>query len=461
MSNIHYFGDPVYVYSLKQGIDDGFLAPYKVIRIDLDKDLVGWRPEKGKVDKLRQLIEDRVYNQKDFDRILVLEKRTELVAKKVSDFLKATNRFDKTIVFCEDIDHAKRMRQALVNENGDLVAEKDKYVMRITGDNQEGKDELDNFIMPESRYPVIVTTSKLMTTGVDAQTCKLIVIDQNIESLSIFKQIIGRGTRIKEEYNKLYFTIMDFRKATEMFADKEFDGPPIQVYEPKPGDSPLPPDEYTEGERPDDEGETGGKGSGGVIISDSFPGAQRTKYYVNDVEVKVVSERVQYYDKDGKLITESLKDYSKRNILKEYRSLDNFLNVWTKADQKQAVIKELEEQGVFLEPLADEVGKELDTFDLIAHVAFGQPPLTRRERANNVRKRNYFAKYGGKARAVLDALLNKYADEGIEHIENINILRVRPISELGTPVEIIDAFGGKERYRNAILDLVAELYRAA
>ena len=412
------------------------------------------------VDKLNQLIEDRIYNQKDFDRILVLEKRTELVAKKVSDFLKATNRFDKTIVFCEDIDHAERMRQALVNENGNLVAENDKYVMRITGDNQEGKDELDNFIMPESRYPVIATTSKLMTTGVDAQTCKLIVIDQNIESLSMFKQIIGRGTRIKEEYGKLFFTIMDFRKATEMFADKDFDGPPIQVYEPKPGDPPLPPDDGNI-ETPIDDDETGGTGgSGGVAIPDP-PGTPRVKYYVDNVEVKVVSERVQYYDKDGKLITESLKDYSKKNILKEYSSLDNFLNVWTKADRKQAVIKELEDRGVFLEPLADEVGKDLDAFDLITHVAFGQPPLTRKERANNVRKKNYFTKYGDKARAVLDALLNKYADEGIEHIENINVLRVQPLSELGTPVEIIESFGGKDKYTAALKELEDMLYQAA
>lgn len=460
VSNIHYFGDPVFVYSLKQGIDDGFLAPYKVIRIDLDRDLVGWRPEKGRVDKLNQLIEDRVYNQKDFDRILVLEKRTELVAKKVIDFLKATNRFDKTIVFCEDIDHAERMRQAIVNENGDLVAENDKYIMRITGDNQEGKDELDNFIMPESRYPVIATTSKLMTTGVDAQTCKLIVIDQNITSLSLFKQIIGRGTRIKEEYDKLYFTIMDFRKATELFADPDFDGPPIQIYNPGPDDPPLPPDDGggDKGETTGGDGGTNG-GDGTVIIVDPPPG--RTKYIVDDVTVSVVAERVQYYDKDGKLITESLRDYTKKNILKEYKSLDQFLNVWTKADQKRAIIRELEDQGVFLEPLADEVGKDLDAFDLIAHVAFGQPPLTRRERANNVRKRNYFTKYGDKARAVLNALLNKYADEGIEHIENINVLRVQPISELGTPVEIIESFGGKEKYLQALKDLEEQLYKAA
>jgi len=446
VSNIHYFGDPVYTYSLKQGIDDGFLAPYKVIRIDLDKDLAGWRPEKGKVDKCNQVIEDRIYNQKDFDRTLVLEKRTELVAKKVSDFLKATNRFDKSIVFCEDIDHAERMRQNLVNENGDLVAENDKYIMRITGDNQEGKDELDNFIMPESRYPVIATTSRLMTTGVDAQTCKLIVIDQNIESLSTFKQIIGRGTRIKEEYGKLFFTIMDFRKATELFADPDFDGDPFEVYVPPTGGPPLPPDDGEDVE---------------VIVDPPEPPHPRYKYIVDDVPVTVVAERVQYYDKDGKLITESLKDYSRKNILNEYQSLDQFLTVWTKADRKDAIIRELEEHGVLLEPLAEEVGKDFDAFDLVAHVAFGQPPLTRRERASNVRKRNYFAKYGDKSRAVLDALLNKYADEGIEHIENINVLRVQPFSKLGTPMEIIESFGGRLKYIEALKELEQMLYKAA
>ncbi len=447
VSNIDYFGGPVFTYSLRQGIDDGFLAPYKVIRIDLDKDLAGWRPERGKTDKYGNLIEDRIYNLKDFDRTLVLEKRTELVAQKLTDFLKETGRYDKTIAFCEDIDHAERMRQALVNQNADLVAINDKYVMRITGDNNEGKDELDNFIMPESRYPVIATTSKLMTTGIDAQTCKLIVIDQNIESLSLFKQIIGRGTRIKEEYGKMYFTIMDFRKATELFADPDFDGDPVQIFEPGIDDPPIP---------PDNEGSDDGGG-----IEDPLPPQRKTKYYVGDVPVTVIAERVQYYDKDGKLITESLRDYTKKNLLKEYSSLNGFLNVWSRAEQKSAVVRELEQCGVFVQALADEVGKDLDAFDLIAHIAFGQPPLTRRERANNVRKRNYFTKYGDKARVVLSALLDKYADEGIEHIESMNVLKVRPLSELGTPMEIIESFGGKERYIEALKELEQQLYRAA
>lgn len=463
ISNIDYFGPPVFIYSLKQGIEDGFLAPYKVIRIDIDKDLMGWRPEKGAVDKNARLIEDRTYNQRDFDRSLVLEKRRELVAEKITAFLKATNRLDKTIVFCEDIEHAEGMRQCLVNQNADMVAESDKYVMRITGDNDAGKAELDNFILPESRYPVIATTSKLMTTGVDAITCKLIVIDQTIQSLSLFKQIIGRGTRLNEDYNKLFFTIMDFRKATELFADENFDGPPIQIYEPEPGDPPLPPEEGGEiGEGGG--GSEGATGEGGDTChpgEPTPPHTPRPKFYVRDVEVTVVAERVQYYDKDGKLITESLKDYTRKSLLKEYSSLDSFLNRWTKAEQKKAIIGELESQGVFLEPLAEHVGKDLDAFDLICHVVFGQPPLTRKERAERVRKRDYFTKFGPQARAVLDTLLQKYADEGIEHIEDIGVLRLPTFNKFGTPLEIVESFGGKEKYLEALQDLENQLYKAA
>jgi len=340
VSNIDYFGDPLYTYSLKQGIEDGFLAPYKVVRIDIDKDLEGWRPPEGKRDKHGKLVEDRIYNQKDFDKTLVLEKRTELVAHKISEFLKLTNRYDKAIVFCEDIDHSERMRQAIVNENADLSAENSKYVMRITGDNEQGKMELDNFIDPESRYPVIVTTSKLLSTGVDAQTCKLIVLDQRIQSMTLFKQIIGRGTRIREDYDKFYFTIMDFKKATELFADPDFDGEPVQVYEPKTDDPPVPPDD----EEP--EAETADP-PGGVFITDPppEPGSKRVKYVIDDVTVTVIKERVQYYGTNGKLITESLKDYTRDSICREYASLDDFLTVWTAADRKSAVLAELEEHG--------------------------------------------------------------------------------------------------------------------
>lgn len=453
VSNIDYFGEPIYTYSLKEGIEDGFLAPYKVIRIDIDKDLSGWRPTAGQRDKYGKQIEDRVYNQKDIDRILVLERRTELVAKKVSEFLKVTNdRFAKTIVFCEDIDHAERMRQALVNENPDLVLENRKYVMRITGDDKEGKEELDNFILPESTYPVIATTSKLMTTGVDAQTCKLIVLDRRIQSMTEFKQIIGRGTRINEEYGKSYFTIMDFKKATELFADPDFDGEPVQIYEPKTDhDSIVPPDREEDNISPDD-----------VIIDPPIvPDGKRIKYVVDDVEVSVIAERVQYYGKDGKLITESLKDYTRKTVTKEYRSLDDFLRRWSESEQKQAIINELHEQGVIFEALESEVGKDFDPFDLICHVAFDRPPLSRKERAQNVRKRDYFSRYGDKAKAVLNALLDKYASEGIEQIEGMGVLKVPPFTELATPMEIIKLFGGKQKYLEVLRELKSELYKAS
>lgn len=472
VSTTYYFGEPVYTYSLKQGIEDGFLAPYKVVRIDLDKDVSGWRPEHGKRDKHGEEIEDRVYNQRDFDRTLVLEKRTELVAQKVTSFLGETDRFDKTIVFCEDIDHAERMRQALVNANADLCAQNRRYVMRITGDNPEGKAELDNFIHPEERYPVIVTTSKLMTTGVDAKTCKVIVLDQTIRSMTEFKQIIGRGTRIEEDYGKLYFTIIDFRRATELFADPDFDGAPVQVYVPGSGDPIAPPVDPPAG------GDMSAVPAGGIDVADPFtgggdPGAQagavdpaagggrRVKYVVHDVPVHVVAERVQYYGKDGRLITESLRDYSRKAIREKFASLDAFLKTWSEADRKQAIIKELEEQGVFFEELNREVGKNFSAFDLVCHVAFDQPTLTRKERANNVRKRNYFTKFGDAVRAVLEALLDKFEREGVDDIENIRVLQVQPIAKLGTPVELVQRFGGKEPYLKAVRGLEDELYDAS
>ena len=457
VSNIEYFGEPIYSYSLRQGINDGFLAPYKVVRIGFDKDLDGWRPEAGKVDKHGQEIEDREYNDRDFDRNLILEKRTELVAAKVTEFLTATDRFAKTIIFCENIDHAERMRQALVNANPDLAAANNKYVMRITGDNDEGKAQLDNFIDPESIYPVIACTSRLMSTGVDAQTCHLIVLDRRIGSMTEFKQIIGRGTRINEDYGKLYFTIMDFKRATALFADPDFDGDPVQVYEPKPEEPPIPPDDPPEPGEEDPPGE--------IIVDPPIgpgpPGPGPVKYFVDDVPVLVAVERVQYYDENGDLITESLKDYSRKNVRKAYASLDDFLTVWNEAEKKQAILEELAAKGVFLEELAEQVGRDYDAFDLICHVAYDQPPLTRKERAENVKKRNVFAKYGDQVRAVLEALLNKYADTGIKSVESLEILKVDPLAGFGTPMEIITAFGGKKQYLEAIQDLERELYETA
>ena len=460
VSNINYFGDPVYTYSLKQGIEDGFLAPYKVVVFDLDKDLTGWRPPKGKKDKYGNLIADRIYNQKDYDRVMILEKRTELVAEKLSKFLELTNRYDKTIVFCEDIDHAERMRSELVNKNEDIANQNRRYVMRITGDNEDGKAELDNFILPESIYPVIATTSRLMSTGVDAQTCKVIVLDRIIHSMTEFKQIIGRGTRINEDYDKFFFTILDFKKATELFADPKFDGDPVQVYKPGSNDPPVPPDDGTEEEdveTQDEEPETKETGT-----DPPPPPPPRIRYYVDDVPVTVIAERVQYYDKSGKLITESLRDYTRKMVTAEFKSLEDFLNIWNESERKAAIIKELREHGVFFEELEKEVGKDFDAFDLICHVAFDQPPLTRRERAENVRKRNYFTKYGEQARAVLTALLDKYADEGVENIEDLNVLKLPPINQLGTPLEIIrNYFGGKEKYLEALHEMEKQLYAVA
>lgn len=462
VSNIEYFGEPIYTYSLRQGISDGFLAPYKVIRIGLDKDILGWRPSLGQVDKYGQLIEDREYNLSDYDKNLILEKRTELVAAKVTEYLRATNRFAKTIIFCERTDHAERMRQAMVNANADLAAANSKYVMRITGDDDEGKAQLDNFIDPESTYPVIACTSRLMSTGVDAQTCQLIVLDKCIGSMTEFKQIIGRGTRINEDYGKFFFTIMDFRGATALFADPAFDGDPVQIYEPGPDDPPLPPDDPSSSSPGEDSSDPEplppdpGPGPGG-----SEPAPSPTRYFVDDVEVSVSVERVQYLDENGKLITESLTDYTKKTVLKHYASLDAFLTKWTSAERKRPIMEELAKQGVFLDELAEQVGKDLDPFDLICHIAFDRPPLTRKERAARVKKRDIFGKYEAKARAVLEALLEKYADAGIASVESLEILKLDPFRSLGTPVEIINLFGGKAAYLKAVNELETALYQEA
>jgi type I restriction enzyme R subunit len=462
VSNIEYFGEPLYTYSLKQGISDGFLAPYKVVRIGLDKDLDGWRPEDGQTDKYGQLIEDREYNDRDFDRNLILEKRTAVVAAKVTEFLKATSRYAKTIIFCENIEHAERMRQAMVNANPDLAAANANYVVRITGDNTAGKAQLDNFIDPEKPYPVVATTSQLMSTGVDAQTCKLIVLDKRIGSMTEFKQIIGRGTRINEDYNKLFFTIMDFKRATALFADPDFDGDPVQIYEPGGGDSVVPPvSDPADDENVIREDPAHQSGADSFGDENATGGEPPTKYYVDNVEVRVVTERVQYLDESGKLITESLKDYSRKTVRKEFASLDAFLTVWNDADKKQTILEELATKGVFLDELAEQVGHDFDAFDLVCHIAFDAPPLTRKERADRVKKRNVFGNYGDQARAVLNALLQKYADSGITSVESLDILKVEPFTQHGTPIEIVKLFGGKPGYLKAIQELETELYRKA
>jgi type I restriction enzyme R subunit len=461
VSNIHYFGDPIYTYSLKQGIDDGFLAPYKVVKVTLDIDADGWRPPQGFIDKDGNLVEDRIYNTKDFDKNIVVEDRRKLVANKITEFLKLNNRFDKTIMFCVDIEHAEGMRAALANANADLVKENNKYVMQITGDNEEGKRELDNFINPSEKYPVIAVTSKLMTTGVDAQTCKLIVLDSNIGSSTEFKQIIGRGTRINEEYGKTYFTIMDFRNVTHHFADPDFDGDPVSIID-IDGDGPIvipEPDEPVIIDDPDFPEPDYPEPNDPDVVNE--PKTKYIKKVIQGVEVKIINERIQYLGADGKIITESLIDYTKKSIGHQYKTLNSFLQAWNNADKKKVIIDELENKGIFFEALNDEVGKQFDPFDLICHIAFEMPALSRKDRADNVKKRNYFAKYSEKAQVILSNLLDKYADDGLLTIESLEVLKLKPINELGTPVELIKAFGGKPQYELAIKELEQELYKKA
>lgn len=462
VSNIGYFGEPVYTYSLREGIQDGFLAPYKVIKVHLDVDIEGYRPRRGEVDKYGREVEDRQYNQSDFDRTLVIDERTLCVATKITDFLRESgDPMQKTIVFCVDTEHAAHMRQALINLNEEHYSRSNRYIMRITGDDPEGVAQLDNFIDPESPYPVIVTTSRLLSTGVDAQTCRLIVLDRTVGSMTEFKQIVGRGTRVHEDTQKYYFTLMDFRKATNHFADPEFDGDPVQIYEPGEDDTMVPPEVPPPSGvdntiyPPEDE----------EIIVDGLPpggtgGAESAqKYYILGREVRVLHQRVEYLDENGRLVTESLRDYTRKSIRNHFTSLDDFLKEWDTAERKQAIIDELAEAGLLLEPLAEEVGKDLDPFDLICHIAFDQPPLTRRERVDAVRKRDVFTRYGEQARAVLEALLLKYQDDGVINIDDLQILRVAPLNTLGTPLQIVKVFGGKEWFEKAVRDLQHEIYR--
>ena len=470
VSNSDYFGEPLYTYSLKQGIDDGFLAPYKVIRIDLDKDVDGWQPRRDELDRYGIPIPEGLYTARDFDRTLVIDERTKVVAWRVSEYLRQSGRYQKTIIFCEDIDHAERMRHAIANMNGDLVHENRRYVVRITGDNEMGKAELDNFIAPEETYPVIATTSKLMTTGVDAQTCKLIVLDRTINSMTEFKQIIGRGTRINEAHGKRWFAIMDFRNVTHLFEDPTFDGDPEQIYTPPPAGPTAPPDA---GDATDDANDDTGDDTGddNDIIDGIIAGgpSHRQKYYVDGVAVNILAERVQYYDKDGKLKTLSFVEFSRENLRKHYASLDAFLTKWQGAERKAAIMEELLEQGFLLDELMAQVkDQELDPFDLICYVAFDRKPLSRNERARSAKKGAAFDALGTTARKVLDALLDKYATEGVAGLEEAQdagkvaqILQLPPFNAIGTPVEIVRAFGGRQNFLDAVRDLEQELYRAA
>jgi len=465
VSSIEYFGDPVYTYSLAQGIKDGFLAPYKVIRVHLDKDILGYRPEKGKTDIYGNAINDRIYNTKDFDKNLVIDERTKVVARKVTEYLKKNDRMMKTIIFCIDTEHAARMRQALINENMDMVKEDDRYVMRITGNDDEGKAQLENFIAVDEKYPVIAVTSELMTTGIDAKMTKLIVIDKEIESMITFKQVVGRGTRIREEDGKMYFTLMDFRNVSRKFADPEFDGDPVQI-KIIDGSEDIPGDDETDDSDPPTNGNDGndqnddsddddddGKGKGGGTTT------PREKIYINGVSVTILKEQVQYLDKDGKLITESLKDFSKKQILEQYHSMDEFIKRWSDEKKKQVIIDELESQGVIFEALKEQVGKDFDAFDLVMHVAFDKAPLSRSERVNNVKKRGYLYKYSDQAQRVLETLLEKYMDDDIVDFGNSRILKLPELSKFGSPVAIKNTvFGGSKKYEKMIEELESMLY---
>ncbi len=402
-------------------------------------------------------MDDRIYTVREFDRTLVIDGRTKAVAERITAFLRESgDRFQKAIIFCVDQEHAARMRQALVNENADLVEGNARYVMRITGEDETGKNELGNFIDPESKYPVLVTTSRLLSTGVDVQTCRLIVLDRAVGSMTEFKQIVGRGTRVHEDTGKYYFTLIDFRGAAGHFADPEFDGEPEQIYEPGPDDPVLPPDSPPNG--PD------GPGEGEIIVNGGDPpGPPPTgplkKIYVDGIEATVVAERVEYLDGKGKLITESLRDFTRRALRRRFASLDAFLNRWNGEERKQAILDEMASEGLPLTEIIQELGRDLDPFDLICHIAFDAKPLTRRERAESVKKRDVFTRHAGQARAVLDALLDKYAGDGVLNLDDAKVLRIPPLDSLGTPMELVRAFGGKPGFERAVHDLQSELYR--
>ncbi|MCQ2286956.1 MAG: DEAD/DEAH box helicase family protein [Bacteroidales bacterium] len=467
ISSSEYFGDPIFTYSLKQGIDDGFLAPYKVIRVGLDVDLEGWRPEKGQTDTKGEPVEDRLYNTKDYERNLVLKNRTKVIAQKIVEYLKKNDPMCKTIVFCVDQEHASRMRDELWKiAPPDWANKSDKYIMRITSDDKEGKFELDNFSNEEKPFPVIAVTSKLLSTGTDVKTCGLIVLETNIGSMTEFKQIIGRGTRVCEDYGKTFFTIMDFRNVTDKFSDPDFDGEAVRIKEVKP-DQDMP----QENGEDEDDNDFIDPVSGEEVEFPKQPNytppspptglihERREKVYVAGVDVSVLNERTQFLDASGKLITTSLREYTRNGLLKRFKDLDSFLQEWNNAEKKKVILDELDKQGIILENLKENVKRNLDIFDLICHVAWDAPALTRRERAENVRKRNCFMKYGDKARAVLEALLDKYAEEGITNIEETAVLKVDPLSKFGTPTEIVSLFGSKANYQQAVRELEFEIYK--
>lgn len=445
ISNLSYFGEPVYMYSLKEGIEDGFLAPFKVINIMTDIG-EGWRPHKGQRDIYGNEIEDRIYTNSDYDYNIIIEDRIQQVAAEITRYLKSTDRMAKTIVFCATEDAAERMRQALVNLNSDMVKENSDYVVRITGSDDYGKKKLDYFISVSAPYPVIATTSKLLSTGADCKMTKLIVLDEMIGSMTEFKQIIGRGTRLREKEGKTHFVVMDFRNVTRLFADPDWDGPimidpgftpggPTPPPTPGPDDPPVPIDP------------PGPKNPKPIVSSDGC-------------KVEIIHKTVSVYDANGKLLRqESIVDYTKENIRGEYASLDNFIRQWSKGEKKEKIREMLLERGINLELMKSEQGMaDVDDFDFICHVAFDKKPLTRKERANNVKKKDFLSKYSGIAREVLESLLDKYMNTGIYEIEKTEILKLDPFQKLGKPAKIAGYFGGKAGYMQAVKELEEAIY---
>lgn len=458
-STEEYFGKPVYTYSLKQGIDDGFLAPYKVIRYRFNND--EWRPSQGFVDVDGNLVPDEIYTENMFDRSIVIEDRNRAVAKCVADFMRDTNPYQKAIIFCVDIAHAERMRTALTNEMSEFTRESSRYVVKITGDDTFGKMEIENFINPESKYPVIATTSKLLSTGVDTKTVQLIVLDAPMNSMTEFKQIIGRGTRVEEQYGKYYFTIMDFRNVTRLFADPAFDGDPVKVYE-HDGNNSVDITDTINQETLSESDIKEHDPLADVLIDGTETEEKPKKIRIKDgVDFYPIHQEVKYIDpKTGKLITESLKDFSKKAITSEYASIDDFLTRWKESERKDVIVNELLDRGVAFEELRKEVGKDLDVFDLILHVAYGKKPMTRNERVKKAHANDYFAKYEGKAREIIDLLLAKYADQGITAIDDIGDLMVSPFTNFGTISQIVnDIFGGREKYLILISEIEKSLYQ--
>ena len=441
ISNIDYFGEPIYTYSLRNGIDDGFLAPFKVINITTDIG-DGWRPSRGQCDIYGNLIEDRIYNNRDYDYNIIIEDRIFQVANEITTYLKSTDRMQKTIVFCPTEDAADRMRNMLCQLNSDLVKDNPDYIVRITGSDDFGKSKLKHFISVTSEYPTVATTSKLLSTGVDCKMVKLIVLDQMINSMTEFKQIIGRGTRLREKEGKLSFTIMDFRGVTRLFADPDWDGPIEMVdgYDPKGTPKPKPP--------------VGpGPGPGGSMNEKPFVSS-------DGCPVRVINRVVSVYDSNGKLLrTEGIIDYTKTNIVGEYATLDNFIYEWSSQKKKEVIKNLLYERGIDLDMLKqDQNMEDVDDFDFICHVAFNAKPLTRKERAEKVKRCDFFSQYSGAAREVLEALLDKYMDNGIYDLENINILKLDPIKKFGNPSTIVKLFGGKDEYINVVNQLTTEIY---